>query len=207
VPFRRFAPFLTLVLLLAALTAGCSSGGGADATSTGPTVPDTEATTTTAPAAADPYAIPPDPAKIDAAYLDGVLAALNHVYGAAARKRITTGRFEQTDLIPLRALYNDPEFAQQAEALAKTESPPADQLQSPIGDRRMTVKQILLAKQDCVALVVNYDFSAIRKDPPPVKDWYVTLEPHDPNTDPQHLNPTPWSFGYDGDTPVTSCAG
>ena len=45
------------------------------------------------------------------------------------------------------------------------------------------------------------------KDPPPVKDWYVTLEPHDTNTDPQHLNPTPWSFGYDGDTPVSSCAG
>ena len=204
--FRR----IVLFVAIAATVGAC--GGGSSKRTTGATVPATEATTvtsitaTTAPASDPSYAVPADATAIDAAYVDRVLAALNHVYGDIARRRLTSGQFVQSDLVPLRAIYNDPAFGQQAEALAKTESPPASELRSPMGDRKMTTKQILAAEPDCIALVVSYDFSEIRTNPPPVKDWYVTLEPHDPNTDPQHLNPTPWSFGYDGDTQVSRCS-
>jgi hypothetical protein len=172
------------------LLGACASKGGNQAT--GATVPLVGATTTT---------------TIDVASLDDVLAKLNHVYGDLVRKRIATGRVDQEDLIPLRAIYNEPEFTKQAEVLVKTQVRSSDEVRQPPGDRKMTVKQIVSATPDCVALVVTYDFSAIKVNALPPSDWYITLEPTNPNADPTKLNPTRWSFGYDGDKLVTKCTG
>jgi hypothetical protein len=182
-----------VVLCAPVLIGGCASKAGDRAT--GATVPTGDATTTTA------------TTDLSEAHLNDVLASLNHVYGDLIRKRLSTGRVDQEDLVPLRAIYNEPEFTEQAQVLVQTQVPDASEIRQPTGDRKMTVKELVSAKQDCVVLVVNYDFSAVRTNPPPVKDWYVTLQPTNPNADPTHVNPTPWSFGYDGDKPVTTCAG
>lgn len=182
------------------LVGGCANNGG-PLTPAGPTVPrGDEATTTTA--AADGI-----PAVIDEPYLNGVLESLNRVYGDITRKRLATGRVEPEDLIPLRAIYNEPEFTIQADVLVKTPALPPEEVRQPPGDRRMTVKRVVAAEKDCVALVVDYDFSALRTNPPPVKDWYVVLRPTNVNADPDNLNPTPWSFAAESSTEVNPCNG
>ena len=185
----------------ASLMLGACAGDRGPAES-GATVPPGEDTTTTT-----PTAVPGIPAVIDEPYLNGVLESLNRVYGDITRKRLATGRVEPEDLVPLRAIYNEPEFTIQADVLVKTPALPPEEVRQPPGDRRMTVKRIVAAKKDCVALVVDYDFSALRTNPPPVKDWYVVLRPTNVNADPDNLNPTPWSFAAESSTEVNPCNG
>ena len=71
----------------------------------------------------------------------------------------------------------------------------------------MTVTQLLTARLDCISARVDFDFSEVRTDPPPVRAWYVALARKQPEADPDGRNPTPWSLTYDNDEPVDKCAG
>ncbi len=202
-PRRHLLPALALIVI-AGLAAGCSSGDAhsdAGPQATVATAPST--TTTTAPA--DPYAVPDDASKIDADYVNRVLAALNHIYGDIARAQLTNGAVKPESLLSLRAIYNDPEYQEQAEVLLKSVPPPRDRLRDPLGDRQMTVLDLLTVRSDCIAAKVLYDFSEVLLDPGSKDPWWIALSPKPRENDPGNVNPTPWALRSDGPQEVDAC--
>jgi len=171
------------LLALGVLLSACSN----DKPDEGTSVP--RATTTSTTSAAERYATPE---TITPEYVNDVLVALNEVYGDVVRKQIQSSQLEPQDLIPLRAIYAEAEFKQQAAALAQSPARPPEAYHSPIGDRRIVVDQLLPATSMCVAVKGSYDFSNILKQPPPPRAVWVTLRPKDAGSDPRGLNATPW---------------
>jgi hypothetical protein len=198
---RRLA--LACVAAALALISGACGGSDDEPSTTGATVPVESTTTSTAPA--DPYAIPSDPSKIDKEYVDRVLAALSKVDGDAFRRYVETKQLSPLDLVPLRAIYNDPEFQGQAEAFAKTPIRAPEEYHQPIGDRKITVNRLLTARLDCISAEVTYDASAIRLQAPPPLTRYLALRHKQPGADPKNFNPTPWAIAWDGDQPEDKC--
>ncbi len=81
--------------------------------------------------------MPDDASKIDADYVNRVLAALNHIRGDLARKQLATGQLSEAALIPLRAMYSDSELPIQAQIVVKSVVPPRERLRDPVGDPRL----------------------------------------------------------------------
>ena len=168
-------------------------------------MPRATTSTTSTTTAEQRYAIPSDPAKIDAAYVNDVLAALAHVRGDVFRKYVTTRRFEPQDLIPLRAIYSDAEVQPQAEAMIKTPLGQPEDYQSPVGDQVITVVDLLAVRTDCVSVKVNRDYRAIQKaGKADVKSW-ISLRPKPANIDPTNLNPTPWVIATERVSEFNGC--
>lgn len=163
-------------------------------------------TTTTTTTLEQSYAIPADPAKIDAGYLNAVLSALFHVFGDAQRKKVATGQVLPADLLPLRAISNDPDFETRARLFASTPVGDRRDYREPIGDRRVTVTRVISAHPDCVVVEVSFDFSPILVNPPSPTTAYLTLRPTQPGVDPDNLNPTPWSISNEDTEPEDRCA-
>lgn len=190
---------------LAAFLVGGACGGSKGRGATGATVPVEEPATSTT-TLEQSYAIPDDPAEIDAAYLDRVLAALFHVFGDAQRKKVATGQVMPADLLPLRAISNDPDFETRARLFATTPVGNRRDYREPIGDRRVTVTRVISARPDCVVVEVSFDFSPILVDPPPPTTAYLTLRPTQPGADPDDVNRTPWSISNEDTEPEDRCA-
>jgi len=191
------------VVAVLALGGGCSSkkaNGSAD-----PTVP-TAPTETTATAAPDPFAVPE---VIDEAYVNRVLAALYRVDGDALRRVVASGMVDAESRKILRAVYNDPQFELEFDGLTKTFAKGLERYKTPPGDRRTTVTKLRTAQPDCIFVETEVDFSEVVKSPPAwVDDVFrvLALERTQQETDPQNLNPTPWSISYtevvkDGESP------
>lgn len=157
------------------------------------------ATTTSA---AERYAIPE---TITPEYVNDVLAALNRVYGEVIRKKAVEQSLQPADLIPLRAVFNDPEFQAQAELISKTPPRPRSEYQDPIGERRITVVKFLTATSTCIAIEATFDYSALLRQPPAPATGWITLRPTQADADPQNLNPTPWSIASDSVTEENGC--
>jgi hypothetical protein len=190
---------------VAALVLGAGCGGSGAREPTGATVPVEEITTTTT-TLEQAYAVPAEPAKIDAAYLNRVLGALFHLFGDAQRKKVATGQVLPADLLPVRAISNDPDFETRARLFATTAVGDRGDYREPIGDRRVTVTRVISARPDCVVVEVTFDFSPILVDPPPPTTAYLTLRPTQPGADPANLNPTPWSISNEDTEPEDRCA-
>ena len=184
---RRFAA--VALVLAATLVGGCRGGGDEapdDATPDAAT-----STSTTAPIAGDPaFAVP---ATIDEAYVGRVLAALDAVQGDVARRIVEAGALSQADVIPLRAVFLDPELRAQTEGFsALVEN--LDRIRKPPGDNRTTVVRLLTARPDCIYAETTVDVSETVLDPPPPFTSYVALRPGRPGDDPQERNPTPYAI-------------
>lgn len=160
------------------------------------------ATTTSTTSAAERYAVPD---AITPEYVNDVLAALNHVYGDVVRKKAIERSLQPTDLIPLRAVFNDPEFEVQAELISKTPPKPLGEYTDPIGERRVTVIKLLTANPDCIAVEATFDYSSLLRHPPAPAVGWITLRHTQTEADPQNLNPTPWSIARDSITEENGC--
>lgn len=195
---------LAELLIAAVLLSSAACGGDGDGGEPDPTVPTSASTvaTTATTAAADPFATPE---RIDAAYVDRVLVELNRVYGDVLRKIRATNLYERSDLDPLRAIFNDPLLELQAQEFAKVLEAKDTEFRQPIGDRRMTVKQLITSRQDCVFVEVQADFSAVVVQPPPVQPRFITLRPTQAGADPGDVNPTPWSMSGESDVRDDQC--
>ncbi len=116
----------------------------------------TSAPTTTA--AADPWAVP---STITPAYLDRVLAELDHIDGEAFRDarahNAITARFIQLEQAIRAGQFNlhFEETAISQEVAIRWVNIKADP-----GDRRITIKSILASPQPCVLAAVDIDFTA-----------------------------------------------
>jgi hypothetical protein len=183
----------------------CSGRDGDDGDSSSVTVPEDTAveasTTTTAGSVDAAFAVP---ATIDDAYVNRVLAELDRVQGDVFRRIVANGSFAQADLVPLRAVFNDPELTGQAQGFA-TLVGSIDRARKPPGDNKTTVVRLLTARPDCIYAETTVDVSATVLDPPPPRTQWVALRPSQPDTDPQGLNPTPFSIAAEHTAETNPC--
>jgi hypothetical protein len=204
----RVAGVVVAVVLVAGACGGDDDGGDASpeggsqpaVTTTAPapsTTPAPETTTTTA----DPLAVP---AVIDAAYLDRVLAEIEHVVGDAGRMIQAAGAVTPEAEALLATVYS-PEFLEiQIQGWEQVLADPAEvaALRQPIGDRVTTIAELFTATPECVFARVEQDFSPITSDPPDQGERYLLLFPVDATQDPSGTNPTSWRIQDRGVAPA-----
>ena len=184
--------------LLVAVSLGLTACSGNGDSTADPTVPTTASPSSTSAKPAIDISVIPE--KIDEAYLNAVLAALDEVDGQATRIIVATKRFppEAADL--LNSIYSDEEFDRQAELwFASIGHDPQLKGIRPDPDRRKTaVERIIAASPQCIWLAIRRDYSAVNFDPGPGETEYLALEPLDRSNDPKQSNKTPWMITYDG---------
>lgn len=176
--------------MLLALVAACSSSeadnGGSSAEATTTTVAETTTTT----AAPDPFTVPEDPADIDEAYVEAVLAELERINGDALRLAVSEGLSPRiTELI--QSIYTPERAAEELDVLVQEYNAGLPGVRRPPGDVAATVSQLLTARRDCIALDGQLDYSAVSEtatEPLPIR---VELRP---KADEESTNPTPWEI-------------
>ncbi|MGI8683930.1 MAG: hypothetical protein ACR2MO_02305 [Acidimicrobiales bacterium] len=191
-----------LIVLAVAVTGACKGSGAESPEPTVPTAPSTTTIAATATTAPNPFAVPE---TIDAAYVDRVLVELNKVYGDVGRKIRATGQYQRSDLDPLGAIFNDPLLELQVEEFGKISTMDASSFKVPLGDRRLTVEELITARPDCVFAGVRLDVSAVAANPPPVRTIYLTLRPTQAGANPKGVNSTPWSMSGESDVRQDQC--
>jgi|SRR5581483_7560148 len=189
---RAAAGLVSVGLLLSACGKSATAHQAASTNLPQPTVPPTAPTTTTP---ANPYAIP---ATIDAAYVDRVLKALDHVDGDATRLIVGHRQLVPDAARRLSAIYGADEFTAQTNIwLDMLDKGLADAQANP-GDVRTTVNRVLTARSNCVFVHVLRDFSKVAKNGPTASSDYLVLSPLDRKRDPNAFNPTPWVISREG---------
>lgn len=183
----RRVGFVVLVLV----TLAACRGSGADEPET--TVPTAASTTTTT---AVSYAVPP---TIDAAYIQKVMAALDHVDGDAARRAAQQKALDEQFLRMYVAIYTDKYFNFVKEAWYQIAGDGFKDLLANPGDPVTTVERVIRADPQCILFQAKRDYSAQLRGPdgsePP---RYVALVPLPADRNPTGLNPTPWIMSLDG---------
>jgi hypothetical protein len=175
------------VLVVAALMVGACNGG-ADGRSDDTLPPTSETTVTTAP----DYTVP---AVIDVAYVDKVMAALDHVYGDAIRTLARERKITQDFLDRLAAIYGNRFFRLAQDSWSRELVDGLSGLRPVPGDPRTTIATLTTATRDCIVAPVVRDFSQVRTAPAPTPQRFVGLIPDVEKTP---LNPTGWVLAYDG---------
>ena len=196
-----FGKWVAPALAAVVLAGGCSHPGPTIAGATVPTAPTTTSTTVVA----DAFAMPADTTHIDAAYTEGVLNALKHVSGDITRRIYQRQAFDQSDLVTLRAIYNDPELSVQAQVVPRLTSSRSDQ-QDPPGDNHVSVTRLIDATPACIAVAATIDVSATVKQPPPPYATWIVLRPTQAGANPDRVNPTPWSIANQDVAKEITCA-
>ncbi len=176
---------LGAALCAATVVAACAGGAvhprGA---ATVPTVP---------PTTGDPWAVP---STIDAAYIDRVLAFLDHMQGEALRSvrqsNSLTSRYQTIEA----AIRADAHEIRLQDALQRQNIAAGwPNISAVPGDRYSQVQRILQSGPTCIVAAVNEDFSRLTvAKPVPYPQWYVGLL----HSDQSMVNPTHWAISYDG---------
>jgi hypothetical protein len=192
-PFRAaIGPLCAGLAVVAACSTATKSGGTATVPPTTPTSSPTTALPATA-ATTDPWAVP---STITPAYLDRVLAELDHIDGEAFRDarahNAVTPRFIELERAIRAGDYN---LRFEETAIKQEAGIGWSNIKAVPGDRKMTVESILSAPAACILAAVDIDFSPRTVgEPQHYPQWYVALVPSTANT----FNPTHWSFADDG---------
>lgn len=170
------------LLLAVALLGGCSGGRDDD------TLPPPASTTTSA-----DYSVPE---VIDVAYVEKVMAALDHVYGDAIRTLAKERQITKEFLDHLAAIYTPSEFELAQDIWVKDLAEGLKGIRSKPGDPRTKVQRVLRAEAGCVIAAVDRDFSETRETPDqPTPQEFIALTPI---AEERHHNPTPWLIAFDG---------
>lgn len=190
------------LLLVLALGAGpaCNRSDGTPPSRTVREETTTSSTSTTT--LEQSYAVPK---VIDKAYVNRVLAALDEIHGGVARRVLDTGQLAPEDLVPIRAIYNDPIFPAIAEGLAMLTNEDPAVVHHPPGNRRTSVVRVLTSSSACVHAEVRVDISEVVVDPPPPRPAFLELRPTQVDADPNDMNPTPWSISNEDQEPELRC--
>ena len=180
------------------LVAGCTSGHISAATTTIPTTASTPVPTTVS---TDGTAATPNPdvipAVITPAYVNAVFAVLNHINGDAVRALLAANAVTPTVKRDLRAIFNDPLYAEEVNILQESLSTGLSGIRQPPGDRVTTVISLIDGTNTCIFAATKTDFGAVLlKDPAPAAAEYYSLGPKQAHHDPYHLNSTPWAFSF-----------
>ncbi len=139
------------------------------------------------------------PATIDVAYIEKVMAALDHVYGEAARYMAKHKTIDEEFSRYLVALHGGDSLDLERQIWAQVVAADFQLLRPNPGDARTTVERLIIAHPNCVLFQVKRDFSEIFKEPDPLgPPRFIGLVPLPPDRDTQKLNPTPWIMTFDG---------
>ncbi|HVF74937.1 MAG TPA: hypothetical protein VM938_07795 [Acidimicrobiales bacterium] len=134
---------------------------------------------------------------IDAAYVEKVMAALDHVYGDAIRILARERKITQDFLDRLAAIYGDRFFRLAQQSWSREALDGFATLASTPGDPTVTVTSLVKHDRECVIAAVIRDFSLVRNGiPATTPQRYIALIPKGGATN--GLNPTPWVLSYDG---------
>jgi hypothetical protein len=175
--------------------AACSSGSHRASPPTTLQVPTTSAVSVAG--GPNPDAIPP---VITVAYVNAVFAALNHINGNAVRALVASREVTPTVEMYLRAVYNDPLYAQEVKIARESIAGSLANVREPPGDLVTTVTRLISHSAACVFVQTRTDFSRVLIHPePPAASEYFALTPKQPGSDPYHQNPTPWELKFNAD--------
>lgn len=207
---RAVRRWLSVLLAIATVSAGCKSGGdNATAEPTVPTSGTTSSSTTATTGVADVATIPD---VIDEPYINGVLAALDKVDTTAVRVVMETKNVPPEAAEIFNSIYNDEWFTIKVDSwLGQVQrDPELKGLRRPLGDRHTTVQRLIAASPACVWMSVTRDYSESNANPQPPRTEYLALQPLDPSNDPKDHNPTAWmitadGFNEDGSEPQNEC--
>jgi hypothetical protein len=176
---------VALVVMAAALI-GCK--GSSDPLVPTATVP--QATTTT-----NPYAVPP---VIDEAYVNKVLAGLDHAVGDVTRQVLLEGSVGSGVKSRLAALYVADVLPLKITLFETVVQRGLSGYKENPGDRRSVVTELISVRPTCIFVRILSDGSEVVKLPDPrVAIQWVALVPRT-DADSQGYNPTPWVFAYEG---------
>ncbi len=191
--------------LALAAAAACSPSSAEKA---GPTA--TVATEVPTTATTNPYAVPP---VIDAAYVNRVLAGLDAAVGDVTRMVLRTRTIPREAYDRLRSLYGTDDGLQLV----------IDTFQSDIrrnfsgykpepGNEITNVTRVFTAKPTCVFAQVVRDYTAVGVNARSADVQWIAIRPVEAARDPNHYNPIPWAFAYEGfppdhTQPPDPCAG
>jgi hypothetical protein len=171
------------LVLAVALLGGCSGGRDDD------TLPPPATTSSTT---AD-YSVPE---VIDVAYVERVMAALDHVYGDAIRTLSTERTINEEFLNRLKAIYTRQQFAFWQDVWVKDAAEGLHGLRSEPGDPKTLFRELVIATPTCVLARVDRDFSSVNEQPDrPTPQEFIALVPA---VSQQEFNPTPWIISFDG---------
>jgi hypothetical protein len=170
---------------------------GADKEPLGPTATVAQATTTT-----KPYAIPP---VIDEAYVNRVLAGLDHAVGDVTRIIVASQTIPPEAIDRLKAIYLDTELLQLVvDTYQKDLLHGLEGIRPTPGDRNTTVTDLLTVKSGCVFAAVRTDASAVALTPNATYEQWIGLIPTKTTGVTVPYNTTNWGFVYEGFTPDLS---
>ncbi len=141
--------------------------------------------------------VDPVPAVITVNYVNRVLAQLNVIYSDALRISLTTKQITPQVKTDLRAIYANPLYQEELAGFKlQLEHYPTD-LRKHIGNRITTVVRLISASPICIFIATRENFAEILTHPGEgFGSEYYSLIRKAPSNDPQHLNRTPWQFGF-----------
>jgi hypothetical protein len=181
---RPVAMFAVTSLLLGAAACDRRNGSAGDGT-TVPTEPPTVS-----------YEVPD---VIDAAYVETVMRALDHIYGEAVRIMARERTMSDAFLQRLVAIYTDKEFKIAQDIWLRDLAEGLKDLRPSPGDPVTTVTRLVRSSSGCIVAAVVRDFSATTTGSTVVTpQQYIGLIKKRDGFDPLRLNPTPWIISFDG---------
>jgi hypothetical protein len=182
---------LTLGIAIAFVMAACSSSSRRASPSTSSQVPSTTARQATV---TNPDVIPP---VITVSYVNAVFKVLNHVNGDAVRALVANRQVTPAVHTYLRAIYNDPLYAEEVKIASESIQGSLTNVRDPPGDRVTTASKLIDVSPACLFVMTNTDLSeVVIHSTRPAASEYYRLTPKERNTDPEHLNPTPWALSF-----------
>jgi uncharacterized lipoprotein len=204
---------LVFGVVAALLLAGCGSSHHDAAPTTAPPVATTPAPTTAAPTTVAPTTTPPTtvaptttttvpnpdgvPAVITPAYVNAVFKVLDHVLGNSLRLDLATTNVPPAALADLRAVFNDPLYAEEKKIAIEEFTTDLTNVRMPPGDDINTVVRLISTSPVCIFVQTTLNVSkVVYKLPPPGFDYYE-LQLKQAGDDPGNLNPTPWALTYE----------
>lgn len=137
------------------------------------------------------------PQVITADYVNAVFKVLNHLDGDVTRSLVAGGAITSQDFAILRAIYNDPLYAEEVKIAQQTLAGGSANARHPPGDRITNVIQLVDAAPACVFVSTRSDYSqVVLHVAHPAVSEYWSLKPKQSGSDPSAINPTPWAFGF-----------
>jgi hypothetical protein len=184
-----------LVALGGAVVVALAACSGGSHQSTPTTLsPATGSPPPSATAAINPEVIPP---VITVAYVNAVLAVLNHIYGNATRSLRSDHAVTPQVKADLRSIFNDPLYTEQVQTASESLRGPINNVRSNSGDGVTVVKTLISRNSSCIFVETTTTLAAVlvHVTPSPASEYYE-LAPKQPGDDPDGLNPTPWAFAF-----------
>ena len=198
---RRIALLVTLLIV----AAGCSRAGSEPGpTASIATASSSEAAPSEPPSetpSPDPYAIPDDPADIDAAYVERVLEELMVSIADAARSVARTRSLTPEAIKRLRATHREtPGSSVVGEfRTALRKDPTGRPFSRNASPTTIDVREVVSASRGCIFVRVLQDTSGlVRQEIQPFAAYYQ-IEAKRPGDDPHGLNKTPWVIVADAE--------